>query len=98
MTGVQAYMGSKLFDDAEPPPRAVARQQADFISGSLAVRRPCPSLLAAAFDVMPIAAAHSAVQGGPRRTFSRMSCEFPRGLSALPAQGSGAELKLCSSC
>ena len=56
------------------------------------------SLLAAAFDVMPIAAAHSAVQGGPRRTFSRMSCEFPRGLSALPAQGSGAELKLCSSC
>ena len=43
MTGVQAYMGSKLFDDAEPPPRAVARQQADFISASLAVRRPCLS-------------------------------------------------------
>ena len=56
------------------------------------------SHLAAAIDVVPIAAAHSAVQGAPRRICSRMSCEFSRVLNALPVQGSGAELKLCSSC
>ena len=47
---------------------------------------------ATTFDVVPKAAANPAVQGAPRRVCSRMTCEFPRLLSALPVQGSGAEL------
>ena len=90
-------MGIKLFNDAEPPPVQSLVNKLT-LSLVLLLSDVHASRLAAAFDVVPTAAASSAMQGAPRRICSRMPCEFSRVLSALPVQGSGAELKLCSSC